>query len=285
MKASYSTIGLMLLAAATAGCDNISEEERYIPVEKPIEKPTEKPTVNRTLLIMEFTGNRCSNCPNGAKTIELIKEDEGSDRVISVGLHPTGNPYTDPLISNHPSPHKQDFRCEAATALYEYYQPAGFPAAVFEGTSMSTSIMEWQQIASEAIAPPSFIDLSATCNYDKDSRKLTVDYTVDFVDEINAQLNVTVWLVENKILGTQTMPSGSNDRDYEHNHVLRASLNGNWGENIGESFIEGSKIERSASMTLNEDWVAENCDVVVYVYRDSDKYVEQATSISIMNDN
>ncbi|MDE6786784.1 MAG: Omp28-related outer membrane protein, partial [Muribaculaceae bacterium] len=68
---------------------------------------------------------------------------------------------------------------------------------------------------------------------------------------------------------------------YEHNHVLRASLNGDWGEELGKSFVDGEKKEGTASMTLKEDWVAENCDVVVFVYGDDNKEVEQAISIPL----
>ncbi|MDE6631654.1 MAG: Omp28-related outer membrane protein, partial [Muribaculaceae bacterium] len=83
------------------------------------------------------------------------------------------------------------------------------------------------------------------------------------------------------IMGTQTMPDGKMNLNYEHNHVLRASLNGDWGEELGSAFIEGDLKDGQASITLQEDWVAENCDVVVFVYRDDDKEVEQAASISI----
>lgn len=280
MKASYLTIGLTLLAALATGCDNIDENDRYIKVEKPvIDNP-------RTLLIMEFTGNNCINCPKGAAIIEEIKEDEGSDRIISVGLHPYGDINTTPLPSLHSPSHVQDFRTDAATALFDYYHPVGFPTAIFNGlkSSMSGSMREWQQKASEALVIPTVVNISATGDYNNDSRNLTVDYTVDFLDDLNAKLNVTVWLVENHIMGTQKMPDGSTNRDYEHNHVLRASLNGDWGEELGSSFAAESKIQGSASMTLQEDWVAENCDVVVYVYRDDNKEVEQATSAKVKSE-
>ena len=279
MKASYLTIGLFLLAGVGAGCDNISEEDRYIKVEKPvIDNP-------RTLLIMEFTGNSCLNCPTGASIVEQIKEEEAPGRVISVGLHPYGSHFTEPVATIHTETRKQDLRCDAATAMFEYYNPSGFPAAIFNGlkSSMSGSTGDWIQRASEALAVPTVITLSANCEYDEGSRNLNVDYEVEFLDDLNAKLNVTVWLVENKIMGTQTMPDGKLNFNYEHNHVLRASLNGNWGEDLGYSFAAESKKEGSASITMQENWVAENCDVVVYVYRDDNKEVEQATSISILN--
>ena len=277
MKASYLSFGLFLLAGVFAGCDNISEDDRYIKVEKPvIDNP-------RTLLIMEFTGNSCLNCPTGAATVEKIKEDEAPGRVISVGLHPYGSHFTEPVPSLHSPTKRQDLRCQAATALYDYYQPSGFPAAIFNGlkSSMSGSTGDWIQRASEALTVPTYITLSADCGYDQTSRELTVDYEVEFLDIIKRKLNLTVWLVENKIMGTQTMPDGKMNLNYEHNHVLRASLNGDWGQELGNSFTEGSKVSGTVSMTLQEDWVAENCDVVVYVYRDDNKEVEQAVSVNI----
>lgn len=279
MKAYHLTIGLIVLAGITAGCDNISEDERYIKVEKPvIDNP-------RNLLIMEFTGNSCLNCPTGAAVVEQIKEDENPGRVISVGLHPYGSHFTEPVQTIHTPTHMQDLRSQAATALFEYYQPSGFPAAVFNGlrSSMSGSTADWVQRASEALTAMTYVSLSASSGYDEETRSLTVDYDVEFLDDINRKLYITVWLVENKIMGTQTMPNGRPNFNYEHNHVLRASLNGNWGQELGSSFTEGSTIHGQAGMTLNEEWVADNCDVVVYVYRDDNKEVEQAVSKSILD--
>lgn len=277
MKAKYLSIALLALAAFSAGCDDISEDDRYIKVEKPvIDNP-------RNLLIMEFTGNDCLNCPIGAATVEQIKEEEAPGRVISVGLHPYGSHFTEPLTSIHTPSRKQDLRSQAATALFDYYQPSSFPAAVFNGlkSSLSGSTGDWKQRASEALNATAYVNLSATSVYDAETRNLTVDYDVEFLDFFNRKLNITVWLVENKIMGTQTMPNGRKDYNYEHNHVLRASLNGDWGEELGDRFAEGDHASGSASMTINDDWVAENCDVVLYVYREDDKEVEQAVSISI----
>lgn len=277
MKASHLTIGLLILSGFVGACDNVDEDDRYIKVEKPvIDNP-------RNLLIMEFTGNTCLNCPTGAATVEQIKDDEAPGRVISVGLHPYGSHFTEPVGSIHTPSHRQDLRSQAATALFDYYQPSGFPAAVFNGlkSSMSGSTADWIQRASEALTSMTYVNISATPTYDAENRQLTVDYDVEFLDYVKKKLNVTVWIVENHIMGTQTMPNGKPDFNYEHNHVLRASLNGDWGETIGESFAEGDKVSGTASMTLDEEWVAENCDIVVYVYSDDNKEVEQAISCKL----
>lgn len=272
MKAFHILTGLFILASVSTGCDNIAEDDRYIKEPKPV---VENP---RTLLIMEFTGNNCKNCPNGAAMVDQIKEDEGKDRVISVGLHPYGDINTEPVVSKYTLPEKQDFRSDAATAMYKYYEPSGFPSAIFNGlkSSMSGSIPDWMQRASDALKSSAAMSIEATASYEETSRELTVDYTIDFGNVVDRKLNVTVWLVENHIMGTQMMPDGKLNLDYEHNHVLRTSLNGDWGETIGDRFDSDSLVRKTASINLNEKWVAENCDIVIFVYADDDKEVEQA---------
>ncbi len=277
MNAKHLTIALMALGSLAAGCDNISEDDRYIKVEKPtVENP-------RNLLIMEFTGNSCKNCPTGASQIEKIKNSNPPGRVISVGLHPEGNPNTEPVASKYTYPEKQCFWSKTATELYKYYDPSGFPSAIFNGLkkSMSTAILDWFTIAAEDLQVPAKMTISASTDFDPESRELTVSYEVDFGNTIVKDLNLSVWVVENKIMGTQTMADGKLNPDYEHNHVLRESLNGAWGEPIGSSFDSDSFVSGQASGILDEKWVAENCEVVVFVYRDEDKGVEQATSAEI----
>ncbi|MCM1297021.1 MAG: Omp28 family outer membrane lipoprotein [Muribaculaceae bacterium] len=274
MKATHIFTPLFLLAAIATSCDNIAEDDRYIKVEKPeVQNP-------RNLLIMEFTGNNCSNCPTGAATIELIKEDEPG-RVISVGLHPDGSTFTTPVVSLHTATRRQDFRSEAATAIFDYYgKPDAFPCAIFNGTEMSASISAWTTKATDALKLSAPVNISATSQYEEVTRQLTVDYSVEFINTVTSKINATVWLVENDILGTQTMPSGSKDLNYVHNHVLRTSLNGNWGEEIGAGFDSDSQpVGKTTSITLQEDWVATNCQLVIFVYDDSTKEVLQAIQI------
>ena len=59
------------------GCDEVSESDRLIYV-----KPAE---VSRAVLIEDFTGQRCINCPNAADEISRLQEEYGEDKVIAVG--------------------------------------------------------------------------------------------------------------------------------------------------------------------------------------------------------
>ena len=70
-------VGLLLLLLTA--CSNIDEDERLIYVE-----PAE---VNRPVLIEDFTGQACVNCPNATATIHELQQTYGEDNIIAVAIH------------------------------------------------------------------------------------------------------------------------------------------------------------------------------------------------------
>lgn len=266
-------ISLSGLGGVFVSCDNIDENDRYESTEKPVLPPHSVP---KTLLIQEFTGNMCTNCPQGAKAIHDIQE-EFPGQVIAIGIHPEGGgPNTMPIGD-------QDFRCEEAQVIYEFFKPSGFPCAVFNGETTSTRFNMWYSIAAEMLAQEANMTIDAQSVYDSTTRNLQIDYTITATSDISTDLNVLVLLMENNILGYQ-LDGGKLLDNYIHNHVLRASLNGGWGTSLPSSIKNGQVIEGSASMILDDKWVAENCQVVVYTFQSATRIVEQATEIDVIQE-
>lgn len=268
-------MGAMLLPLAS--CDDINENERFTPVDKPVK--AESP---RMLLVQEFTGIGCTNCPKGAAALHNLAENyEG--QVILVGMQPEGGgPNTEghfDIINGKPT--VTDFRCDEAQVMFLYYQPKGFPTAIFNGKDANSDYNTWTTTAANYLGLNADLSIKASCTYDEASREASVDYTLDFINNVNDELSVMVWITESNIIGYQ-LNDGVGLTDYVHNHVLRASLNGDWGETLGNTFAEGDSKTGSASMELNSKWVAENCNIVVYVFRNSDKEVLQAVEIDVV---
>lgn len=257
------------LCLVIASCDNIDSDNRYLPVEKP-----EEEGIPKMLLIQEFTGHMCTNCPEGAAAIHSIDE-AFPGRMITVGMHPAGGgPNTQPLPG-------QNFRCDEAQVMYEYFLPSGFPCAVFNGIEQTTAIQSWFTIASGMFNQTAKMSIEAISDYNSSTREVTIDYSIHLVDDFDDSLNVMVWIMENGIIGAQ-LNAGVMEYDYVHNHVLRASLNGDWGQNLPTPLEKGQTVTGSASMTVDPKWVAENCQVVVYVFHNSNKYVEQAALVDVV---
>lgn len=238
--------------------------------EKVVEDPHKVP---QNLLIQEFTGAMCTNCPNGAQTLHGIQE-EYPGKVIVVGMHPKSGGFTNPVGT-------QDFRTDAAEAMYLHYHPAGFPCAVFNGKETSTVVSQWFTIATNALTAETNMTINASSAYDSESGEVSVNYFVDFTEDVNEDINVMVWLMENDITGFQ-IDNGTPKLDYVHNHVLRASLCGDWGENIGKEFVNGQSVNKTVSMKMDEKWKPENCQIVVYTIDSETKAVLQAAVANVI---
>ena len=72
-----------------------------------------------------------------------------------------------------------------------------------------------------------------------------------------------LWITESNINAVQ-QHGGTLNRNYLHNHVYRASVNGLWGE---EANIPYSNVHY---IPLRENWDIENLSVVAFVYNDTD---------------
>ena len=67
--------------------------------------------------------------------------------------------------------------------------------------------------------------------YDAATRTLTTTVGADGVNgTVNGKLQV--WIVEDGVKALQMMPDGSANKEYVHNHVFRAAVNGTWGEDV-----------------------------------------------------
>lgn len=254
--------------AFLTGCDDIDDQDRLIPVERP--------TVERVVLAMDFTGMRCVNCPNAAETLHnIMAKYPGS--VIVVGIHAeAASDFTLPIGT-------LDLRSKVSDVYYNYFKPAALPSASINGATVlsGTQLAEWTKAIDDDIAKPAPADVDLTTSYDATSRELKVNYKVTFNQMHEKETGILLWLTESGIVGPQMSTSGF-IRDYEHNHVLRTSLNGDWGETLGSSFVTEQVCEGEATLKLDAAWKAENCEVVGFIFNTADKGVQQAASAHVV---
>ena len=77
---AISHIATLAITIATLGsCSNIDSDDRLIYV-----KPA---PVKRTVLIEDFTGQKCINCPYAANETEKIITEYGQENIIVVSIH------------------------------------------------------------------------------------------------------------------------------------------------------------------------------------------------------
>lgn len=252
---------------ATVACQEVDPNDRLIYV-----KPAE---AGRAVLIEDFTGQNCKNCPNGTTIINDIIKTYGEGNVIAVGIH------SGPLSEDG----EDGLATETGNDYYRNWDKDskhGQPWAIFSRATKQPvgNVNTWAQYVNKLITKKAPITLSINNTYDATSRQLTTA-----VEAISIEGTTTgklqVWLIEDGIVAFQIMDDGTTNDNYVHNHVFRAAVNGTWGEDV--TVDEGAIAKKQYTYTLPEKWNAEKVSVVAFVY--NDKGVQQVTKKAVLAEN
>lgn len=230
------------------------------------------PTVdNRKILIEEFTGVRCVNCPAGSREIENLLR-SFPDNLIAISIHAGffSPPYNESLY---------DFQTDDGNNFVGTYlggEPFAYPSATVNrektnNGSFYTTLSEWAGLITNEIAEDIQVTLEMDRTYNEASRDLDVEVTVNPKTSIPNDLRITLIITENNIVDYQLLPDPDGKiADYKHKHVLREIVTPVDGEIVSDQeLVAGMSIDKSFSFTLPDDWVAENCAVVAVVHRNT----------------
>lgn len=215
---------ILPLAAAFAfsACDNVDDDERWnekVPV-----------VAKKNVLIEDFTGQKCPNCPNASNLIHRMQENESiGQHVIAVSIHGGSMSY---------SVDKLPFGL--ATEIGEEYNThwgvKTWPNGMVDRVGGLQEYTQWATSVAQRLIIEPAVNIAVSTDYDGNltdaswgmsTVNVTLDETLDGALK-NAHLNV--WLTESNITAMQLQPDGSNKTDYVHNHVLRHVLTPAYGE-------------------------------------------------------
>lgn len=251
----YLLFGFGLATCAFTACENVDEDERF---DDSVSIENILANTKKNVLVEDFTGQRCVNCPEAANEVHTMQSLCGKERVVSVAIH--GGSLG---VSEDQSP--LGLANATGIAYHEHWGVQSWPKGLVDRAGGLKDYDQWMASAITRFVTPLKVDLAAETTYDPATRKLHVKADVTGLAQANGKLQV--WLTESDIVALQYTTSGS-DRDYVHNHVFRASLNDPFGDEL--SVGEGDTQTREYDIELKEKWVADNLSVVVFFYNDED---------------
>ena len=243
----WAALGLMV------ACDEVSVNDRLIYVEPP--------QVSRAVLIEDYTGQYCVNCPRATEEIERLIEQYGDSIVIAVAIH--SGPFG--KSKGEPSP----LYTEVGDMYFNTWgmsaQPIGLIDRLFGSTPFSYTDWAGGVNYEVAIEPP--VGFLTDIDYDEETRDVAIEVQTIGLDSALVSGKLQVWLVEDSIDSFQLMPDGSREEHYNHMHVFRASVNDPWGDALSVS--HGQVALKNYELKLDPAWVPEHCSVVTFLYDDS----------------
>lgn len=244
----------------------------------------------KKVLVEDFTAHLCNNCPRAHKTLEELKELYG-DKIVAIGIH-VGD-LAAPLTQNY---FGEDFRTTVGNDLDNYFSAsnAGLPVGMVNRKKVNDNFLqsysEWGSSINEILQEPQWLNIVTSTSFDTTSRKLNVTATVYVINTFQADsgLKLCFYLTEDSLIGWQKdadNESGEDVSNYVHRHVLRAALNGTWGETIS---LNTNIVGYSTSINVNNfevstDYNENHCYIVTFVYNVSTLEILQADETPILH--
>lgn len=271
---------LFAILALSSACEEISPViSPVMEVESVCDDPASITGQQRQVLVEEFTGVRCVNCPAGSAALEELIGQHG-EQVVAVSIH--AGSFAPPYPDSYDT-----LRTAAGEEILSFLgEPLGYPTAVINrtkfpgGFNLQQPRNGWpgaiEQVLEEA--PRVLIDINNS--YDEATRELETCVTLQMMDDLSAEESVflTVMLTENNVVDLQLTPESSEpDPNYVHKHVFREVLTSTGGNLIQDEVTAGSFVQRSFAIILDEKYKADDCHIVAFAHLGGDtKVVLQA---------
>ncbi|MBR4147604.1 MAG: Omp28-related outer membrane protein [Bacteroidales bacterium] len=250
MNKIFSMIAMAAVMLFAMGCDKIDNPH----------KPYTPSGGNKTVLIKDFTGARCVNCPAAAATAHELQHQLGEDRVFVMSVHAG---YLAQPIGKFP-----DFTTPEGTVWYN--DNSANPlfsvdhVALTEGNTLNESQLDTP--VSDALAEPQLFDIVINNTYNELTRSLSVENRFNPTGDGQGEYYATVCLLEDSIVGRQVIPGGV-DTAYVFRNVFRGTLNGADGELVSNgAFYVDDSFTTTCGIELDTTFNADQCYVLTYIY-------------------
>ncbi len=276
MKTEHLLIALFLITSV--GCDIVKD-----PVVAPGQGVTPGEGVSRKILLEDFTGHRCNNCPEAARTAADLKALYGEELVI-VGVHCTFDFASPSSPPNADGSYSTDFRTPAGdayeNALGVNFLPNGAISRKVFNSSLLLGQSAWGSAVADLVGQEADFDIwFSQLDFNGTANTVSAEVKVAVLNPITGDHNLTIYLTEDHIIDWQldNQATPPNVPNYEHRHVLRTNLNGTWGVPVvtGNASAGDTLTFSYPNFPLNSAWVGENCALVAYVYETSSYEVMQ----------
>lgn len=223
---------------------------------------------NKNVVLEDFTGIHCPNCPDGHAVAQSIYNANPED-VVLINIHQGGFAV--------PDPGEPDYRTQWGNPIAGQTDLQGYPAGTVnrhlfpghsQGSGTAQSRGSWPTTSSITLSEPSYLNVGAVATIVTSTRQLVVEVEVYYTGDSPLSSNfLNVAILQNNILGPQS--GGGAGNNYNHMHMLRHLLTDQWGVEITET-TEGSLYSATFVYELPTDYndvevVLEDIDIAAFV--------------------
>lgn len=248
------------------------------------------PTSDRVILMEEFTGASCPNCPAGAEATEGLLS-LFPDNLVAVAIHSN-------FLAWPAKPGDLDLRIPAADEIETFLgqwiskPEASFNRKLFidrgeQNIRVGTFPDAWINFVEDELETFARVYVDIESNYDPATREVNIQVTGTAQENLpTGDYRVNVMISESGIITSQKDGSEVIEK-FKQKHALRALLTNVGGEAFFTSLGSGLQREAFFSFTLPDEealgwWVPENCTVIAFITDGATKEVMQAGEVHLV---
>jgi len=263
---------IALLLVGMSACDIVDE---------PVCLDCQAAESQNKVLLEDFTGHRCGNCPRAHEQLETL-EDTYGDNLIVLGVHAGG--FANLLA---PAGYTADYKTPMGNDLEAYYDAdnEGLPVGMVNRRTwpdgkVLQKFASWGSQISTILNETPKVSVDIEAEYDGPSQTLEVEVDLIYFEAAGANQQLVVVVTEDSIYSKQTdydHPDGYIPQ-YHHKHMLRGSITtGTWGESVKAGAIAaGEGFSTDYQIPWPAEWDINNCHIVAYVLDNDTKEIWQA---------
>ena len=240
---------------------------------------SENTNTNRNVLIEDFTGHKCVFCPAAADLAHALHEADPS-RVYIASIHAGPDGIGD-FQSVSPPDYPLDFTNPEGVEIGLYFgeNDGGFPGNPrgtvnrFNSGTIFQSPTQWTSMVNDQLNSNNLkINIQSELNYYEETKGAFLHVELDPVDaNVSENLGITVYLLEDSLVGDQKMSDNSHNSNYIHRDIHRGNLNASaFGRPVSSEDLNGDKYYINYSFVvpnqLDGQYNASNMHLLIYAF-------------------
>ncbi len=287
--------GLILLG--WTACDKIDEplevvSVQHIPenIDDTLHFDDSVMVTQKQVLLEDFTGHKCVNCPTAALAAHQWSEDF-NHRLIICGIHAGYQAEPDET-----GLYTTDFRCPTGDELFNYFNQPFNPSGPVNRVEYNGEVIlfyitgDWEGAVNTEMAKDNVIDMKVKNSYYPNLKSVLINVSSTFLQPLEGKYKIVVYLVEDHIVAPQK--NNNSDLgpepdwvDYDHRNVLRDAVNGTFGNYISDdgTIAQGETYSNEFYYTINEEWLTDSTDlnIIAYIYNEESGEILQVAELEI----
>lgn len=242
---------------------------------------------SKNIVVEEFTGASCSNCPAARDLLSnIVADPKYTGHVFTMGIHIKNYVQSNPVDGLY----KHDFRTQKGTDIGNdvYGSVTAMPIAGIDRVPYNGEMLllktAWASAISNRIAVTPPANLTVSSSFDQASRTATFKLHVAYTQAIKDPQFVTLSIIEDSLVDAQEYPNYI-DTFYTFNHVLRDYITPTGGTPILSNVtIEPGRVyDRTFTYQLDPSWIPEHCKIIAFLhyYSATSKEIVQAAETEV----